>query len=98
MEMGVHHNYFSICYIWVLNPLRLAINTYDSLPEISLIIVLAHSEIQHVALLSAPRKVEENIDEVDDGCLKDFQNFISNLENRQLSLSPVGYSIFTEHK
>ncbi|KAM7540487.1 hypothetical protein Aperf_G00000035350 [Anoplocephala perfoliata] len=48
------------------------------------------SDIKQVTLLSAPRKIEGHIDEVDDGYLKDFQNFIRNLEKRQLNFSPTG--------
>nr|CDS27033.1 girdin [Hymenolepis microstoma] len=46
-------------------------------------------EIKQVDLLSAPKSNAEDDGDFDDRYLKDFQNFINNLEKRQMSLSPT---------
>ncbi|KAM3179638.1 hypothetical protein ACTXT7_000225 [Hymenolepis weldensis] len=43
--------------------------------------------IKQIDLLSAPRNNVEDDGEFDDGYLKDFQNFINNLERRQMSFN-----------
>ncbi|VUZ46208.1 unnamed protein product [Hymenolepis diminuta] len=45
--------------------------------------------IKQIDLLSAPRNNAEDDGDFDDGYLKDFQNFINNLEKRQMSFSPA---------
>lgn len=43
--------------------------------------------IKQIDLLSAPRNNVDDDGDSDDGYLKDFQNFINNLEKRQMSFS-----------